>query len=467
MRIENQQTINITRLVDEQRINLFGLGIIFISFLVMFSDGYALAAAAYAAPSIVRQWHLNRAVMGPVFSASLLGMLFGAPILGNLGDRFGRKGAILLGCLLYGISSLAIVESRTLHQLIALRFLSGIGLGGLPPNTIALNAEFAPKRARATMIVFMFMGITVGGIFPGVITAYLPQYGWQGLFFIGGAFPIFVALAAFFFLPESIKFLVLRNAHDQVAKLARKLIPGLSIPPNTKFLIDERPRSGFSIRLIFADGRAWMTPLLWTLFFANLMANFFLNSWMPTLFQDSGLSVRQTALTMAMFYFGGIAGGVTISRLLDKRGLAAIGMSFLLGCPIVAAIGTPGISHNFLMIAVFFAGFCILGNQLGLNAVSGLLYPTAIRSNGVGWANAIGRFGAIAGPIIGGWLIGRHLPLQRLFLVPVAPMAVGAAASFALMRVCFAMFGGRHLEAEGRSFPTGSEKAPMADPIAH
>lgn len=465
--MEDRQTINITRLVDEQRINLFGLGIIFLSFLVMFSDGYALAAAAYAAPSIVRQWHLNRAVMGPVFSASLLGMLFGAPILGYLGDRFGRKGAILFGCLLYGISSLAIVESHTLHQLIALRFVSGIGLGGLPPNTIALNAEFAPKRARATMIVFMFMGITVGGIVPGAVTAYLPQYGWQGLFFIGGAFPIAVALAAFFLLPESIKFLVLRNARDKVAKLARKLSPGISIAPDAKFLIDEKPRSGFSIRLIFAEGRAWMTPLLWTLFFSNLMANFFLNSWMPTLFQDVGLTVRQSALTMTMFYFGGIAGGITISRLLDKRGLAAIGISFLLGCPIIALIGTPGLSHNLLMVTVFFAGFCILGNQLGLNALSGLLYPTAIRSNGVGWANAIGRFGAIAGPMVGGWLIGRHLPLQRLFLVPVAPMAVGAVASFALMRVCITLFGGRRLEAEGQSVLPVPEKATVAGPVSH
>ena len=175
------------------------------------------------------------------------------------------------------------------------------------------------------------------------------------------------------------------------------------------------------------------------------MANFFLNSWMPTLFQDSGLSVRQTALTMAMFYAGGIAGGITISRLLDKRGLAAIGASFLLGCPVVAAIGIPGLSHLLLSVAVFFAGFCILGNQLGLNAVSGLLYPTAIRSNGVGWANAIGRFGAIAGPMIGGWLIGRHLPLPRLFLVPLAPMIVGAVASFVLLRICFRLFGGRRL----------------------
>jgi AAHS family 4-hydroxybenzoate transporter-like MFS transporter len=169
---------------------------------------------------------------------------------------------------------------------------------------------------------------------------------------------------------------------------------------------------------------------------------------------------------MTMFYFGGIAGGITISRLLDKRGLAAIGGSFLLGCPIVAAIGTPGLSRSLLMLAVFFAGFCILGNQLGLNAVSGLLYPTAIRSNGVGWANSIGRFGAISGPMIGGWLIGRHLPLQRLFLVPVAPMAVGAIASFALMRVCFRMFGGRQLEAEGRSAVTVSAEAAAAHPVS-
>lgn len=459
---EDSRAINITRLVDEQKLSLFGIGILFLSFLVMFSDGYALAAAAYAAPSIVRQWHLNRAVMGPVFSASLFGMLFGAPSFGYIGDRFGRRGAIILGCLLYGISSLAIVKSHTLHQLIALRFISGIGLGGLPPNTIALNAEFAPKRARATMIVFMFMGITVGGILPGVVSAYLTQYGWQGLFFIGGAFSIVVALAAFFFLPESIKFLVLRHSREKVAALARKLSPGASIPAGANFVIDEKPRSGFSIRLIFAEGRAWMTPLLWVVFFSNLMANFFLNSWMPTLFQDSGLTVRQTALTTAMFYFGGIAGGITISRLLDRGGLAAIAASFLLGCPVVAAIGTPGLSHTLLAVAVFCAGFCILGNQLGLNAVSGMLYPTAIRSNGIGWANAIGRFGAIAGPMIGGWLIGRHFPLQRLFLVPVAPMALGAAASFALIRVCFKLFGGRRLEAETPATLSVSAEPPAA-----
>src|SRR5579872_2977077 len=124
--MESHPSLNISRLVDEQKFNLFALGTIFLSFLVMFSDGYALASAAYAAPSIVRQWHLNRAMMGPVFSASLFGMLFGAPIFGYLGDRYGRRGAIISGCLLYGVSSLVIAESHTLRQIILLRFISGI-----------------------------------------------------------------------------------------------------------------------------------------------------------------------------------------------------------------------------------------------------------------------------------------------------------------------------------------------------
>jgi AAHS family 4-hydroxybenzoate transporter-like MFS transporter len=148
-------------------------------------------------------------------------------------------------------------------------------------------------------------------------------------------------------------------------------------------------------------------------------------------------------------------------------GLTPIVVSFLLGCPAVAAIGTPGLSHALIAVAVFCAGFCILGNQLGLNAVSGLLYPTAIRSNGVGWANAIGRFGAISGPMIGGWLIGRHLRLQLLFVVPVAPMLLGAAASLALLRVCYKLFGGRRLEAEAPANALGSANATaMTGPAA-
>jgi AAHS family 4-hydroxybenzoate transporter-like MFS transporter len=442
-----RQTIDVSQLIDDQKIRPLNVLIILISFLVMFSDGYALAAAAYAAPGIVSELHINRASLGPMFSASLFGMLFGAPLFGFVGDRYGRKKGILWSCLVYGISSLAIVASASLSQITFLRFLSGVGLGGLPPNTVSLNAEFAPKRIRATMIVLMFMGITVGGILPGTVYAYLPQFRWRVLFLIGGSFPIVVALAALFFLPESIKFLVLRSKHTAIAKVIRRLNPGLSIPADAEFLVQEPPVKSVTLAHLFADGYSWITPLLWLLFFANLMANFFLNSWMPTLFRDSGLTVRLTAMTMAAYYVGGIVGGLVISRLLDRRRLEAIGFAFALGCLVVPAIGYH-LSHNFLIAAVFLTGFCILGNQLGINAISGLVYPTAIRSNGVGWANAIGRCGAIAGPMIGAWLLARNTSLQDLFLVPVLPLALGALAGFAFMRACNTRFGGLRFQPE-------------------
>jgi AAHS family 4-hydroxybenzoate transporter-like MFS transporter len=197
------------------------------------------------------------------------------------------------------------------------------------------------------------------------------------------------------------------------------------------------------------------------LFFTNLMANYFLNSWMPTLFRDSGLTVRLTAVTTAAYYVGGIVGGLIISRLLDRRGLAAIAIAFALGSVIVPTIGSH-LPHRFLIAAVFLTGFCILGNQLGINAISGLVYPTSIRSNGVGWANAIGRCGAIAGPMIGAWLVARNVSLQGLFLVPVLPLALGAIASIAFVRACNARFGGWRVQPEllySRRIPSASAPA--------
>jgi AAHS family 4-hydroxybenzoate transporter-like MFS transporter len=462
--MEPSRCIDIAQLVDEQKIGLFNVRIVFLSFLVMLSDGYDLAAVAYAAPGIVASWHINRAALGPVFSAGLLGMLFGGPILGYIGDRLGRRPGIILGCIIYGIPTVIIGGATSLPQLIILRFISGIGLGGLPPNAIALNAEFAPKRLRATLIILMFMGVTFGGILPGVVSAHLPYNSWKMLFIIGGVGPIVAAFLMFLFLPESIKFLVVRRkALDKVVKLAKILRPGLDVAPDAVFLVhEEKLRKGWSVRLLFGDGLKWITSLLWLLFAVNLMANFFLNSWMPTVFRGAGLSVQQTALTAGMYYAGGIMGALSISLLLDRWGLAIITAYFVISCPVVASIGTPGISAGLLKLAVFISGFCVLGIQNGLNAVSGLVYPTAVRSNGAGWASSIGRLGAIVGPMVGGLLIGMHVSLRGLFVAPTVPLAIGAAGCLLLMRLCIARFGGHHFEESVATSPPMSTDEPKA-----
>ena len=221
---------DVTKLVDEQKVGAFTIRVVIISFAIMLFDGYDLLAASYGAPALVADWHIQPAQLGPMFSASPFGMVLGAPLLGWLGDKWGRRRAIIFGALLFGCFSLACATATSIPELMLLRFMTGIGLGGMLPNITALNAEFAPRRLRATLVVVMFSGVAVGGSLPGLAVALLPAYGWQGLYVIGGVAPIILAVIMYFWLPESIKFLTLKHpkeARARIAQLVRELRPDL------------------------------------------------------------------------------------------------------------------------------------------------------------------------------------------------------------------------------------------------
>jgi AAHS family 4-hydroxybenzoate transporter-like MFS transporter len=443
------ESIEIDQLVDGQKIGRLVIRVVVLSLLVQCADGFDLAAMSYAAPELIRSWHFAPASLGPVFSAGIVGMALGGPLLGYVGDRFGRRTAILLSTIIYGLFSLLIVAAPDLHTMLILRFISGVGLGGLLPNTVALNAEFAPKRMRATLIIMMFMGLAVGGILPSVVATTLQaRFGWHAFFVVGGIAPLLLSVALYRMLPESIKFLVNRKGHSaQATRLATQLRPDLWITEKTRLLVSTAGTGTdtFSPALLFSNGLAWITLLVWLLFSAALVVNFFVNSWMPTLFRASGLSSDQTAVTQACYYVGGIVGGLVISQMIDRWGIVAIAAFFIMSCPVIASIGTPGLSHIALMGVVFLTGACVLGSQLGMNAVTGMIYPTGIRSKGAGWASAIGRAVSTAGPLAGGWLIARHTSLPRLFLAPLVPLIAGSVGALLLLYLCFRRFRGLRL----------------------
>jgi AAHS family 4-hydroxybenzoate transporter-like MFS transporter len=431
-----RQIIDVPALIEGQSIGPFLIGIVALGFIAQFGDGYDLAATAYAAPGIVHAWHIDRSSLAPVLSANLFGMLFGAPIFGYVGDRFGRRIAILICCVVLGVFTLASAEANSLLGLGLLRFATGLGLGGLPANTIALMAEYAPKRSRATLITVMFMGITVGGMVPGFVAAMAPGASWRMLFVIGGVMPLLAGILNFFFLPESLKFLALRKADNaKILKVVRRMRAQAATSDDAQFHFPLHSTGAFSIRMLFEGKLGWITPLLWVVFSANVMTNFFLNSWMPTLLHQTGLSASQAALTASMYYVGGVIGGLTISRFLDRTGIGAVSIVMLLSGPVVTMLGFVAFSENLLKFAVLAVGMTVLGNQLALNAVMGLAYPTAFRANGVGWALGVGRICAIAGPLVGGALIAMHLKLRYLFMFPTVPLAIGFIASLMLWRL--------------------------------
>jgi len=445
----SRQVIDISRLVDEQTIGPFNVKIVILSFLIMLADGYDLQAASLAGPGLVQSWQVNPSALGLVFSASLFGMLFGGPFFGYVGDRYGRRSAILAASLAYSIVTLVAAYAASLNELIVLRFLTGLGLGGLPANCIALNAEYAPKRVRATLTTLMYLGITVGTMLPAGATAILGQsYRWQTLFLIGGLAPLPIIGLIFLFLPESIKFLALRNrSRARIAKLAATLKPGLSVAPDAEFRISDGGDKGIErsgVKRLFTDGFGGITLAIWTVYIMVLMANYFLHSWIPILIRAEGLSIREMGLVTTMLGWGGIAGALVAGFLLDKRGFITLVGFFVLACPFTAIIGWPGLSVILLSAAVFAAGFFMIGIAVGMSSAMGIIYPTPIRANGAGWALAIGRFGAILGPLVGAWLIAAQLSVQQLFLAPVVPMAIGAFAAYALMRLCDGRFGNRH-----------------------
>lgn len=446
---DSSGTLDIDTLVDGQRFGRFNLMLLLWSFLAMVADGYDIAALASAAPELARTWHIPAKAFGPAFSASLFGVLFGAPLLGYVGDRCGRRIAIGGGCLIYGVGTLATVWAGNLDQIIVLRFLTGIGIGGLMPNTIALNSELSPKRLRATLIVLMFTGITTGSGLPGEIQAWLiPRFGWPILFWIGGVAPLIVAAGLYLQLPESVKYLGLRpRRRAELLATLRRMRPDLRIADDAGFVSrTTAPSGGAGLAQLFTGGLAWITPLLWICFGVALMANFFLVSWLPLVLVGSGLSAQQSGITTSFYHYGGTLGGLLVSLVLGRFGFTAVAVLFLLAIPAIAAIGVCAGSYALLGAAVALAGFSTLGAQFGNNAASGLLYPTAVRARGVGWALGIGRFGSMLGPLVGGVLIGLKLPLAQLFFWAALPMLVGLLASVAVAWLCHRRLGGLHLD---------------------
>lgn len=434
------QTIDISRLIDEQKIGWFNVRLILVSFFLCLIDGYDFAAISYAAPGIVKAWGItNRAALGPVFSASLVGILIGSPLLGLVGDYFGRRRVTIVSCLICGIFTWASVYATSLDQLLVLRFLSGLGMGGLLPNTIALNTEYAPRRVRALLVVAMFTGTPLGAAVPGAISAWwMPTYGWTILFSIGGIVSLIVAVASIIWLPESIKYLALRQQRrTETARLVRALRPDLVVEPDAHFTIsDEKQYSGVSPKYLFSDGMALATPLLWLLFIVNMMGYFFILSWTPTLLASASISIGYAAIATSLFQLGGIVGSLCMARPLDRMGLLPLVILFAVTGPIVGSIGiVGGTSVPLLMCIMFCAGFGVLGLQISLNVCAALIYPTSLRANGSGWAQGIGRIGSIIGPLLGGMLIAARMPVEQLYLWSAVPFVVGAVACFALMHL--------------------------------
>jgi AAHS family 4-hydroxybenzoate transporter-like MFS transporter len=400
-------------------------------------DGYDIGAIAFAAPSLIKEWHLAPADLKWVLSASNIGVLFGSQIFGWIGDTYGRKAALIAANLLFGVFTFIAAYSTNLTELSWLRFIAGLGIGGVIPNLVAINAESAPRNLRATLAIIAVGLVPLGGALAGFASAAsVPQYGWPVLFEIGGVVPIVLALAALFTLPESIKFMTLHESQRaKMVALIAAIRPDFTVPPNARFVIEDEKQSPSSSPIhLFGNGLAAITPLTWLMFACNLMGYFFLISWTPTLMGAAHVPPQTAALAGAALQVGGTIGALVLCWWLQRARFLAIAILFVIAVPIVGSIGYAGLSSTSALIAAtFFAGFIVLGIQSGINVVGAMIYPTSLRANGSGWQLGIGRLGAIVGPLLGALFVG--LPVPQLYMWSALPFAAGAVVCFIIYQL--------------------------------
>jgi len=423
--------VQVSHFLDEHGVGAFQIKLICWSILIALIDGYDIGAIAFAAPHLIREWHVAPKELGLVLSASNIGVLFGSQIFGWIGDNYGRKTALITTNLLFGVFTFIAAYATDLNQLSLLRFIAGLGIGGVIPNVVAINAESAPRNLRATLAIIAVGTVPMGGALAGFASAALvPTYGWPILFLIGGIVPVVSALAAIFGLPESIKYMTLHESQrPKMEALLHAIRPDYRVPPNARFVIeDEQQFPSSNPKYLFGQGLAVITPLTWLIFALNLMGYFFLISWTPTLMTAAHAAPTMAALAGAALQVGGTFGALTLCWWLQRHRWLAIAVLFVIAVPIVSSIGFAGLtSTTALLIATFFAGAVVLGIQSGINVVGAMIYPTSLRANGSGWQLGIGRLGAILGPFLGAWFAG--LPVERLYLWSAVPFAIGGVAT--------------------------------------
>ena len=422
--------VDVQAFIDEHPVSALQRLLLVLCFLVIAIDGFDTAIIGFIAPAIRAEWQLGVAQLGPLFAAGLFGLMLGAFAVGPLADRHGRKTLLVASMIVFGAASLASSYSGGLTPLTAFRFLTGLGLGGAMPMTITLASEFCPTARRSSLVTLMFCGFTLGSALAGLIAAHvLPGLGWRVLLVAGGLAPLILAPVLGALLPESVRFLVMKgDAQDRIAAVLRRIAPAADLRGVSFAGITGSKAS--PVAQLLGGGLLKGTLLLWLAFFMSLLVVYLMTNWMPTLLQQaSGASMADAARIGAMYQVGGTLGAILVGRLMDRfEPHRVLFVSYLTGAACIVLISLSTETRGLMTLAVFAAGACISGGQVGGNALSAAFYPTAYRATGVAWANGIGRSGSIVGSLLGGVLLGFGWQATTVYALVAIPAAISAIA---------------------------------------
>lgn len=429
-------TVDLQSVIDRHRVGGLQRRVLLLCFGVLVLDGIDVALVAFIAPSLMQDWGLSKAQLGPIVTSGLLGLAFGSLIAGPLADRFGRRKVIIAALIAFGVMSVATALATDVLSFSLLRFLTGLGLGAAMPNAATLVSEFAPTRRRSAMMAFTYCGMTLGGAIAGYLTSVVVQISsWHWALVIGGVMPVLYAGVVAAALPESPKFLarndVQRNdvRRSELVALMQSMVPE-RFPVDTRFCLDE-PAAGakLTVSALMVKRFRIGTVTIWVGFVAAFFIVYLMNSWLPILMTDVGFSLAAAATIGLLLQLGGTVGNIAIGWLMDRFGLhkvVAIGMSC--AAVMLALIAVAPQEVMVIGALIFVLGMFTNSVATGFPILSASFYPTAIRATGTSWATGIARFGAIAGAAAGTALVAFGMNYRQVFLALLIPAAVAIIA---------------------------------------
>jgi len=422
------RNIDVNDVIDNATFNKFHWKVLFWCTLIIVFDGYDLVIYGVVLPILMDQWDLNPYVAGLLGSSALFGMMFGAMGFGMLSDRLGRKKVIITCVVLFSVTTVINGFATTPWQFGILRFIAGLGIGGVMPNVVSLMSEYSPAKRRSTLVALMFSGYAVGGMMSAGLGIWIvPNYGWEIMFYLA-VVPMLMLPFMLKFLPESVAFLMAQKRESEARDILTQVAPLKHINEQDVLTVPPTTDSKAPVLELFRDGLAMSTMMFWVAFFCCLLMVYALGSWLPKLMSNAGYALSSSLMFLMVLNVGAIIGAVGGGWLADRLSLRSVLVSFfILGSGSLVLLGYES-PMWFLYILVGIAGATTIGSQILLYAYVAQYYPTSIRSTGLGWASGIGRNGAIVGPLLGGALLAMALPHQMNFLALAVPGAIATVA---------------------------------------
>ena len=415
-----------------QRLNFSIISVVIICWLAIIFEGYDLTVYGTIVPALLhyKAWNINAVQAGAIQSYAIIGMLFGALIIGALNDVFGRKRMLITCALIFSLSMGVCAIAPTPLVFSLFRFIGGLGLGGIIPTTTALTIEYAPARWRTFTYTIMFTGYSLGGILAsGLAIPIIPAAGWQAMFWIGVLPLVIVVIPAVFFLPESLAFLLAKGRRTEAERIAQRFgISLAAVPASPAERTGASSRRTSSFATLFTPQYIAPTILFAIATFFTLFMIFGLGTWLPQIMTRAGYSLGSALTFLLVLNLGNVIGNVIAGRLADQFGIKRVAIIiYLLGAVSIAALS---IKLPFLAtyVLLFFAGNGSIGTQNLVNAYVAQYYPVESRGTASGWALGVGRFGGILGPVIGGYLQFLHVGVQSTFIIFAVPGVLAATA---------------------------------------